>query len=277
QPSQAQTAPSTAQRQNQPATAQRTPSQREQREQGMTGSSMQPIQAQDAPSAAQTQNQPAPAQRNLSRRERREQGMTGSSTQPNQAQNAPAAAQTQNQPAPAQRNLSQRGPSQREKFEQGFAGSTGAPLASGRNGAAGGVVNTTLPIPAERRAELTQRFAGTNLHRTDRVGFSLTVGAVVPRGARLYPLPADIVSVYPAFRGYEYIAVADRVAIVEPRTMKIVTIIEERGLRQGFVGSAAAPRGAIVIRDRERVLIRDRLHRVALHRAHHTGFALVVG
>ena len=59
--------------------------------------------------------------------------------------------------------------------------------------------------------------------------------------------------------------------------MKIVTIIEERGLRQGFVGSTAAPRGAIVIRDRERVLIRDRLHRVALHRAHHTGFALVVG
>ena len=32
-----------------------------------------------------------------------------------------------------------------------------------------------------------------------------------------------------------------------------------------------------MIRDRERVLIRDRLHRVALHRAHHVGFALVVG
>src|SRR5207248_11475290 len=105
-------------------------------------SSTQPNQAQNAPSAAQPQNQPAPAQRNLSRRERREQGMTGSSTQPNQAQNAPAAAQTQNQPAPAPRNPPQRGPRQRETFEQGFAGSTGAPPASGRNGAAGGVVNT---------------------------------------------------------------------------------------------------------------------------------------
>ena len=267
-PNEAHNAPSAAQTQNQPATARRNLSRHEQQ---MNGGSTPPNEAQSAPSATQLQNQPASNRQNLSQRERRELGMTGSSTPSNQAHNrlSPSPAQ----PNTAQRNWSPR--EQRGRVEQGFAGSTAVPSETGRNARAEGV-NAAGPIPQERRAELGQRFARDHLHRVDRVGFSLSVGTVVPRGAPLYPLPADIVSVYPAFRGYEYIAVGDRIAIVQPSTMKIVTIIDERG-PAGFYGSAAPPRGAVVISARERVLIRERIHHVSLHRVRHVEFPLAVG
>jgi hypothetical protein len=291
--------PPAVQPQNPPGMPRQTLSQQDHHQQGVSGTPVQPNQAQDTPSAAQPPNQPAAAQHPLSQHEHRAQGIAGGPTQPGQAQphqtqsgqaqsgraqphqaqsgqaqNAPSSTQSQNQPGTAQSRLSR---DQRQRLEQGFAGSTAAPPANGHNRTAEGVVNTTVPIPEERRAELTQRFESANLRRVDRVDFSLRVGTVVPRGAPLYPLPPDIVSVYPAFRGYEYIAVGDRIAIVEPRTMKIVTVIDQRRIREGFAGSTAPPRGALAIPERERVLIRERLRTVAAHQCRDANFPIRIG
>jgi hypothetical protein len=147
--------------------------------------------------------------------------------------------------------------------QPGVSGSTTAPAAqpAERAGAGGGA---PAQITQQQRVELNQRLASVNLQRVDRVDFSLNVGTVIPRSVRLYPLPAEIVAIVPAFRGYQYIAVGERVVIVEPRTLRIVHIIE-RGVQEGSVGSTAPPRASLEIQERTRAVIRER--KVAYQRA----------
>ena len=67
----------------------------------------------------------------------------------------------------------------------------------------------------------------SNLRRVERnsVNFTINVGAVVPRTVNLVALPAPIVAVVPAYRGYLYIVVGDDLLIVHPRTYEIVAVI----------------------------------------------------
>jgi hypothetical protein len=270
--------------QAQPSQPRDTAQQHLRREPGVAGTQTreaQPGQDQNALSAAQRddrQSQPGQPRDTAQERERRGPGAAATRTreaQPGQAQNAPSGTQQQNgQAQPSQPRPTASG---RDQREPGSAGSANAPTAQ-RSERAGGGVNTSVAIPQQQRAELNQRLATVNLHRAGRVNFSLSVGTVVPRDVRLYPLPVEIAAVVPAFRGYEYIAVGDRIAIVEPRSLRIVTIIDQRGAGEGFTGSAAPPRGALVIPERTRVVIRERIHTVALQRApRHVTFRLVVG
>jgi hypothetical protein len=66
-----------------------------------------------------------------------------------------------------------------------------------------------------------------NLRRVERtrINFNITVGAVIPRSFELYPLPAPIVAVVPAYRGFLYIVVGDDLLIVHPTTYEIVAVI----------------------------------------------------
>jgi len=57
--------------------------------------------------------------------------------------------------------------------------------------------------------------------------FSVDVGTVVPSHYHFYPLPQDIVSVFPEYRGYDYIVVNDEIVIVQPETHKIVYTMSE--------------------------------------------------
>jgi hypothetical protein len=67
----------------------------------------------------------------------------------------------------------------------------------------------------------------SNLRRVERtkINFTINVGAVVPRTVNLAPLPAPILAVVPAYRGYLYIVVGDDLLIVHPRTYEIVAVI----------------------------------------------------
>jgi hypothetical protein len=57
------------------------------------------------------------------------------------------------------------------------------------------------------------------------VNFSISVGTRVPREVRYYPLPAEIVEIYPAWRGYHFVLVNDQIVIIEPSSFEIVAII----------------------------------------------------
>ena len=57
------------------------------------------------------------------------------------------------------------------------------------------------------------------------VNFDVKVGIVVPRTVRVAPLPATIISIEPAWRGYMYFVYKDEIIVVEPRTLRIVQII----------------------------------------------------
>jgi len=52
------------------------------------------------------------------------------------------------------------------------------------------------------------------------------MGTEVPRTVKLAPLPPTIVEIVPQYRSYEYVVVQDDIVIVDPKTMKIVYVIE---------------------------------------------------
>ena len=64
-----------------------------------------------------------------------------------------------------------------------------------------------------------------NAPRVTNVNFSINVGTVVPRSVKIVAVPATLVEIHPAWRGYSYFVYNDEIIIVEPGTMKIVTVL----------------------------------------------------
>ena len=58
------------------------------------------------------------------------------------------------------------------------------------------------------------------------VNFSISVGTRVPREVHFHPLPTEIVTVYPDWRGYEFFLVRDQIMVVDPRTFEIVAVLD---------------------------------------------------
>jgi hypothetical protein len=57
------------------------------------------------------------------------------------------------------------------------------------------------------------------------VNFSVNVGTTVPRSVHVYPVPADVVTIYPEWRGYNFVLVNDEIVIIDPATFAIVEVI----------------------------------------------------
>ena len=58
-----------------------------------------------------------------------------------------------------------------------------------------------------------------------QINFNISVGTVVPRSVHFVTVPATLVEIHPAWRGYSYFIVDDEIIIVEPRTLKIVAVL----------------------------------------------------
>ncbi|MGI8527493.1 MAG: DUF1236 domain-containing protein [Pseudolabrys sp.] len=58
------------------------------------------------------------------------------------------------------------------------------------------------------------------------VNFSISIGTRVPRTVHYYPLPTEVVEIYPSWRGYDFILVGDQIVVIDPRTLEIVAVIE---------------------------------------------------
>jgi hypothetical protein len=55
---------------------------------------------------------------------------------------------------------------------------------------------------------------------------SIAVGTRVPQNVRYYPLPGEVVTIYPEWRGYDYILVGSQILVLDPRTNEIVAILD---------------------------------------------------
>ena len=62
--------------------------------------------------------------------------------------------------------------------------------------------------------------------KVTNVNFDVKVGVVVPRTVRIAPLPATIIEIEPSWRGYMFFVYADEIIVVEPRTLRIVAVLE---------------------------------------------------
>ncbi|BAT58057.1 hypothetical protein GJW-30_1_00571 [Variibacter gotjawalensis] len=134
------------------------------------------------------------------------------------------AAEPRDQGAPTRsRQESQRPADRNERQTRGDRERGGERDRSANTGAAPA---TSVEINTEQRTRIRERREVFRSGRVDRVNFSLSVGTSVPRSQRIYVLPPEIVEFVPRYRGYKYILVGDEVVIIDPRTLRIVAVIE---------------------------------------------------
>jgi hypothetical protein len=103
--------------------------------------------------------------------------------------------------------------------------------AEDRNGAAKSTTTTGqagagAKLSTEQRTKITTVIKSQNVRPATNVNFSISVGTRVPRNVGFHPLPAEIVTVYPDWRGYEFFLVNDQIVVVDPRTLEIVAVID---------------------------------------------------
>jgi hypothetical protein len=92
-------------------------------------------------------------------------------------------------------------------------------------GAAGGRAAVNLSTEQRTRIQTVIK-EKSHVRPATNINFSVSVGARVPRSVHLYPLPVEVVDVYPSWRGYQFILVGDEIVVIDPNTFEIVAVIE---------------------------------------------------
>jgi len=81
-------------------------------------------------------------------------------------------------------------------------------------------------LTSEQRTSIHTSITKLNVRPVTNVNFSISVGTRVPRGVAFHQLPVEVVNIYPDWRGYEFILVNDQIVVVNPRTLKIVAVLD---------------------------------------------------
>jgi hypothetical protein len=81
-------------------------------------------------------------------------------------------------------------------------------------------------MSSDQRTKISTVIREQHVAPVTHVNFSISVGTRVPRDVSFHPLPAEIVTIYPEWRGYEFILVNDQIVVVDPRTFEIVAVLD---------------------------------------------------
>lgn len=153
--------------------------------------------------------------------QKQDQKSTQERTSPTQKQDQKSTQQERSQPGTQQR--------QTETPQQGGAkqgAQTGEGAAQGKGSAQGkGMASNNVSLTTEQKTTIRNTVINTG-PKVSSVNFSIRVGVAVPRTVKFAPVPATIVEIRPAWRGYLYFVYEDEIIIVHPRTHKIVAVIE---------------------------------------------------
>jgi uncharacterized protein DUF1236 len=113
-------------------------------------------------------------------------------------------------------------PSSSSPSTQTGSGSSTTTATTGSN--TGAAVSLTNEQKTKIRTSVLQAGSAPKIERS-QINFSLSVGTVVPRSIRVVTVPATLVEIHPAWRGYRYFVVGDEIIIVEPDTLRIVAVL----------------------------------------------------
>ena len=80
-------------------------------------------------------------------------------------------------------------------------------------------------LSTEQRTRISTVIRDQHVAPVNSVNFAVSVGTRVPRDIGFHPLPQEIVSIYPDWRGYEFFLVRDEIVVVDPRTLEIVAVL----------------------------------------------------
>jgi len=81
-------------------------------------------------------------------------------------------------------------------------------------------------LSTEQRTKITTVIRDQHISPVTNINFSVSIGTRVPREVGFHPLPAEIVTYYPDWRGYEFFLVRDQIVVVDPRTLEIVAVFD---------------------------------------------------
>jgi len=105
----------------------------------------------------------------------------------------------------------------------------GTMKADSKGGAEGktvGQAGAGAKLSTEQRTKITTVIKEQHIAPVTNVNFSISVGTRVPRDVSFHPLPAEIVTVYPDWRGYEFILVRDQILVIDPSSLEIVAVLD---------------------------------------------------
>jgi hypothetical protein len=88
-----------------------------------------------------------------------------------------------------------------------------------------GAASGAAKLSTEQRTKISAAF---RQHRVPSVhlNVSVSVGTRVPENVHFYPIPEEVVVIYPEWRGYDYILVGDEIVVIDPSSHEIVAILE---------------------------------------------------
>lgn len=108
----------------------------------------------------------------------------------------------------------------KENVEKSGAAQKSTESTTGQGAAAG-----SAKLSAEQRSKITTVIKKQNV-KPVQLNVSVSVGTRIPASVHFYPLPQEVVVIYPEWRGYDYILVGDQIVVVDPRSHEIVAILE---------------------------------------------------
>ena len=96
----------------------------------------------------------------------------------------------------------------------------------GKAGATTGQAGAGAKMTTEQRTTIRTSITKQSVKPATNINFSISVGTRVPRTVGFHPLPAEVVTIYPDWRGYEFFLVNDEIIVVNPRTLEIVAVLD---------------------------------------------------
>jgi Protein of unknown function (DUF1236) len=88
-----------------------------------------------------------------------------------------------------------------------------------------GQAGASARLTTEQRTRITTVIRNEHVAPVTSVNFNVAVGTRVPRDVSFHPLPADVVTIYPEWRGYNFILVRDEIVVIDPATFEIIAIL----------------------------------------------------
>jgi Protein of unknown function (DUF1236) len=89
-----------------------------------------------------------------------------------------------------------------------------------------GQASAGAKLTTEQRTRITTVIRDQHVAPVNNVNFAISIGTRVPRDIGFHPLPAEIVTIYPEWRGYEFFLVRNEIVVVDPRTLEIVAVLQ---------------------------------------------------
>ncbi len=89
-----------------------------------------------------------------------------------------------------------------------------------------GQAGASAKLTSEQRTKITTVIRSEHVQPVTNVNFNISVGTRIPRDVSYHALPSEVVTIYPEWRGYNYILVRDQIVVIDPATFEIVAVLD---------------------------------------------------